>query len=1290
MTNRLVACVSLLVGALAAAIQAVSVDTALVVSKFMPNPAQAGGGYVEVRNISASQTVSLGDVRVEGAVKFAFPSDTQLAPGACLAIAADAAAYATLYPKAPAPAGVYTGDLGASGELRLVRAPRNTELSDFVINRLVWSAARGWPTPAAGQPLVLLHPNEDNTSPANWMALDAATTVEKTLLDWGDTWRYLRANPGTGWQAGDFNDASWASGPGPVGRDTSDQSGWAHPLATTFSLVSGRRTYYFRTTFTNDGTTPFSALSLRYVVDDAAVYYLNGEEIARSKLCPSGTIADDTLATDAINPEGVVYGPFTLDAAQLKTGVNTLAVEVHQNDDSSSDLVTGTYLAGVYRPGVTPLPGVATAADGFRPSLATLRIATLGTSSAVIRNDGHTEASLAGWSLGGVKLSGRLSAGATKTVSLTPPNGLLLLTCTVNGEDLVVDAVESPSRGTPQVVINEVASQNAYAINPVTGAADDWFELANPQNVAVDLSGWVVTDTLEAADPPVPSSRASKAFTFPNGLVLHPGEHLRVWTGGAAAEESAAADFANLQAPFGLGRKVDGIYLFDRTGTQVDRVTWNADVAPTNTLGRWPDMTGAFTVLPVPTPGTPNRPPRFTTAQIATPAPVVLAPNETCVVTNAGPQGATWCLLSVDGTTVVPSGFTINSATGRFTWSGGKTGYYAAVFGAYVDGELADAVVYGVSVREVDTVKPVLQASAFRSDNGEVYLTFNELLGPAAFDVATWASSGLQVAGVRSIANGTGVALVLANPLATGTSVALRANVPDAAGNVLALSTTLRAPSRLTPPDEVVRGVREPVGPGSRRNPLAVSEISAHPAPRNDGRDVRFLELYNSAPYPQRVGGYTLSGGLSHTFPAGEKIPANGYVVLAPSPADVQAVYGISNVRAAVDNGFSLTSKIELRDEISAQLAKIEPSDKWPWPAGADGTGHSLVLARPSYGQSDPKAWGRSTRLGGSPGAADPQPGANYATILVNEYRAHSPTADGFIELVNVGGDAVDVGGCTLSLSGSSDAYVIPSGTTVAAHGFAVFSEAKLGFRLAGTSVDVMLRTPTGAGWTVIDAFRVPNVELDRAFGRTPDGGTMTARLARQTPGARNTQREIPPVVLNEIMYNPLSGSSDEEYVELLNLTDEPIDLDGWTLSGGIDHTFSTVIPAKGFKVAPAKKSAFKALYPKQTAALDDGSYSGTLSDHSDTVRLRQPMLVWDAVTEAPVRKNVILEEVTYCDGGHWGQWADGGGSSLERVDPLAEPRLATSWADSDESDKSDWTTISFTGPLEGGTSHRP
>ena len=71
---------------------------------------------------------------------------------------------------------------------------------------------------------------------------------------------------------------------------------------------------------------------------------------------------------------------------------------------------------------------------------------------------------------------------------------------------------------------------------------------------------------------------------------------------------------------------------------------------------------------------------------------------------------------------------------------------------------------------------------------------------------------------------------------------------------------------------------------------------------------------------------------------------------------------------------------------------------------------------------------------------------------------------------------------------------------------------------------------------------------------------------------------------------------------------------------------------------------------------------------------------------EQPTNKiHIVVDEVTYEDGGRWTRFADGGGSSLELMDARSDKRLAPNWADSNDSNKSGRTTDEFTGLLDHG-----
>ena len=145
-----------------------------------------------------------------------------------------------------------------------------------------------------------------------------------------------------------------------------------------------------------------------------------------------------------------------------------------------------------------------------------------------------------------------------------------------------------------------------------------------------------------------------------------------------------------------------------------------------------------------------------------------------------------------------------------------------------------------------------------------------------------------------------------------------------------------------------------------------------------------------------------------------------------------------------------------------------------------------------------------------------------------------------------------------------------------------------------------------------------------------------------------------------------------------------------WRLSGGIDYAFpdSAILPPDGYFVVAKNRTRFYANYPGVNRALVFGDYDGNLANSGERVTLsRTEELVqtndFGVVFTNDIR--VVIDEVTYGTGGRWGRWSDGGGSSLERMDSRADSRLAPEWADSDESSRSSWMTVEWTGVLDHG-----
>ncbi|MFM1768145.1 MAG: hypothetical protein RJA22_674 [Verrucomicrobiota bacterium] len=168
-----------------------------------------------------------------------------------------------------------------------------------------------------------------------------------SLISTGAVWRYLDngTDQGTAWRARTFNDAGWAGGPGQLGFGDGDESTTINGGPSTARYI----TTYFRHTFQLTNAAAVGSLTLRLLRDDGAVVYLNGVEVHRNNM-PAGTILYTTLASTNAggSDETVNFYTSTVSAAALTNGANVIAVEVHQVNNTSSDLSFNLTLAANY------------------------------------------------------------------------------------------------------------------------------------------------------------------------------------------------------------------------------------------------------------------------------------------------------------------------------------------------------------------------------------------------------------------------------------------------------------------------------------------------------------------------------------------------------------------------------------------------------------------------------------------------------------------------------------------------------------------------------------------------------------------------------------------------------------------------------------------------------------------------------------------------------------------------------------------------------------------------------
>jgi secreted PhoX family phosphatase len=165
----------------------------------------------------------------------------------------------------------------------------------------------------------------------NLLSWENSFPVEKRSI-----WRYndKGIDLGTTWTAPSYDHSSWKSGAGVLG--------YGDPVTTTLSFgpnsASKYLTYYFRHAFNVDNASQYGTLVFNIRRDDGVVVYLNGVEQFRTNM-PTGTITFNSKAKTTVGGvDESTYYTYRLPSTHLKNGLNVLAVSVHQDQVSSSDL----------------------------------------------------------------------------------------------------------------------------------------------------------------------------------------------------------------------------------------------------------------------------------------------------------------------------------------------------------------------------------------------------------------------------------------------------------------------------------------------------------------------------------------------------------------------------------------------------------------------------------------------------------------------------------------------------------------------------------------------------------------------------------------------------------------------------------------------------------------------------------------------------------------------------------------------------------------------------------------
>lgn len=219
--------------------------------------------------------------------------------------------------------------------------------------------------------------------------------------------------------------------------------------------------------------------------------------------------------------------------------------------------------------------------------------------------------------------------------------------------------------------------------------------------------------------------------------------------------------------------------------------------------------------------------------------------------------------------------------------------------------------------------------------------------------------------------------------------------------------------------------------------------------------------------------------------------------------------------------------------------------------------------------------------------ASAPAVTIDYSTLSISElYPQPAEGAEEFIEIHNTGTEAVDLSQLVIRDAAGND-FTPSSGTVIAADEYLslVESETHIGLNNSGDTVELL-----DNDGTIVCSSSYGKAETGLSWAEQPDGtwnwGTATPNEA-PTPAAEPTANAVttdsetttqtqetgttsPDVILSELLPNPTTSDTTDEWIEIHNVGSTEVTLRGWQLT---DTVTTYTIPTQ--TLAPDAYSVF-------------------------------------------------------------------------------------------------------------------
>ena len=267
-------------------------------------------------------------------------------------------------------------------------------------------------------------------------------------------------------------------------------------------------------------------------------------------------------------------------------------------------------------------------------------------------------------------------------------------------------------------------------------------------------------------------------------------------------------------------------------------------------------------------------------------------------------------------------------------------------------------------------------------------------------------------------------------------------------------------------------------------------------------------------------------------------------------------------------------------------------------------------------------------------------------TNVFNNYSSLFPSVDAPVFTVNGSnqhGGEIPSGGTLSATATSGTIYYTTDGTDPRLEGGAISGSASstLPISLSGSGL-VRMRARSGSTWSALD-------EAVFYIEQLADPGDLVVSEVHYNPYPATATEDAAGALLS----TPRSFSSgDFEFIEVVNISANTLNLDGVTFTEGISGSFGITAVAPGASAVIVKDAeAFAIRYPSVTIS---GTYTGSLADGGEQIVFINS-------------GNSIIQDFTYDNSGQWPGRPDGNGSSLEAINTAGDYSSPDTWRASSE-----------------------